>query len=128
MTNHWDIELEIIKLGKKCYVDVTGDPWDGERSMTVQEALTCINTALKLGLEAVQERNELRAQANKPDMTEIVFVAREGIKGKLTRCRSRARTRLNKGLATLSSLKDYRLRLVRKPRVLTDQEVRDGNW
>lgn len=100
MTNHWNT-VWIIALGKKCYGDVVGEGCD--KHLTVQEAMTCIETALKLGLEAVQQRNDLEAKLRTPSM-----------KDALTKKCSRTRARFDKGLAALISVKDYRLKLVRK--------------
>ena len=104
MTNHWDTELAIITLGKRCYGDVVGEGCD--KDLTVQEAMTCIETALKLGLEAVQEHNDLQNEMRKMREPKMA----DALKSKACR----ARERLDKGLAALISVKDLRLKVVRK--------------
>ncbi len=63
MTNHWNTELEIIALGKRCIADITGDPGDAGGDVSVRTALKAIEECLRLGKEAVTEANSLRMQA-----------------------------------------------------------------
>ncbi len=61
MTSHWNTELEIIALGKRCIADITGDPGDAGGEVSVQTALKAIEECLRLGRERNDERNILQA-------------------------------------------------------------------
>lgn len=53
------LEQQVIALGKRCAVDVTGDPEYADRVTCIEYAFNAIETALKLGIEANDHRNEL---------------------------------------------------------------------
>lgn len=52
--------MEVIELGKKCAVDITGDPDDAAEVQDFETAMLAIKAALTYGKEANHELNKLR--------------------------------------------------------------------